>query len=178
MAVLMGSTSTAGGSNDNFITGEASITRVQCVTSGSVDTIAMYWRNSANYTTPVYGIWADSAGSPSTLLGQTVGIVTSPGDGVKSAAISGSPVAVTSGTFYWLGFLWLSTGPNSNNTVIPGLGYRAETGLAALPNPWNPAGDSTNTAGHPIQAEGTASGAGSNLPISTGLRAVRGLVIR
>lgn len=161
MAVLLGNTTTTGGS-DFFADGDAFGSRYQCVTSGDVDTLRINVTSSA-YSALRLGIYSDSAGVPNALLG-TSAVITA--DNTIVSGVLTPTVAVVSGTFYWL-FL-LPTGGNCNLNLITGGGYRGKglgTGVTTFPNPWVTAGDSTSADGLPLSGEGTASAGGSSIPI-------------
>jgi hypothetical protein len=153
MAVLLG-TNTATGGGDFFGDGDMYGSRYQCVTTGSVDTLRILVGSSA-YTALRLLIYSDSGSVPNALLG------TSSATAVDNSAVglAVSPVAVTSGLFYWL-FL-LPTGGNANLTLVTGGGQRGKNigvGVTTGPNPWVTAGDGTSADGIPIQGEGTAGG--------------------
>lgn len=168
MATLIGDTSIAGGSNDFWAAGESCLYRVQCATSGTVDTLAMYTRASA--CTYKLGIYADSGSEPGSLLGLTANIAGPGADGIQSAALV-SNVAVTSGTFYWLGFVDTHASSSLNVVVVGSQAHRTLGSLSDFPNPWTTASDSPGTGGFPIRGDGTAGGGGVTVRLlgSTGV---------
>lgn len=160
MAILVGTT-TAGGSADFFGDGEAALSRFQCSSSGTVDTLS-FNQTISGFTQLRLAIYADSAGVPGALLG-TSAFTTDQTAGIKSLALTPT-VAVTSGTFYWLGIMGTNGSPNY--TAAAGSGERHKSvgaGATAFPDPWGGA-DSTGSNTLPVAGEGTAAGA-SEIPI-------------
>jgi hypothetical protein len=156
LAILVGTT-TGGGSADFFGDGEAALSRFQCVTSGSVDTLS-FTITASTFVGMTLAIYADSAGVPGALLGTSASTAVQTA-GTRSLAVT--PVAVTSGTFYWLGML--GAGGNPNYTAATGAGEVHKTVGAAWPNPWGGA-DSAGSNTLPIAGEGTAGGATTSSP--------------
>jgi len=101
------------------------------------------------------GLYADSAGAPTTLLASTT--ISPPAAGWNDVAFG--PIAVTAATKYWVGILTPSgaaNGPHFRDTKA-GLGagiFIGNLALTTLPNPW-PAGGTKNTDG-PMSAYGTS----------------------
>lgn len=164
MAVLIGTTSVAGGSNTTFGADEAAGTRYQCVTSGTLETLSMYARTSAGSITLEFAVYSDSAGNPDSLLGKTTAVTAPGSDTVVSSSVI-TPFAVTSGTFYWLFMLVNSPGSFLNATMTASGQMRGDDGTTDFPSTWDTAGDFTDAVlGMPIQGDGTASGGAVSIP--------------
>jgi hypothetical protein len=160
LEILVGTT-TGGGSADFFGDGEAALSRFQCATSGTVDTLS-FTQTASGFTQLRLAIYADSAGVPGALLG-TSALTTDQTAGTKSLALTPS-VAVTLGTFYWLGIMGTNGSPQY--TAASGTGERHKTvgaGATAFPNPWGGA-DTTGSNTLPIAGEGTAGSATTSSP--------------
>jgi len=161
MAVLIGTTDQTGAANTFFFDASQDATKRTCDTSGTLESLTMVVRNSSVSMSLKLAIWADSAGAPGALLGQT--------DVVSGTAAVGTfevtadllaTVALTSGTDYWLGFLAYGATFNAVNSGTAGTRGRNLT--AGTSSPANPFGshDYTLTEGMLIRGDGTASGGG------------------
>lgn len=157
MATLVGSLATAGGA-DFFNAGDCAASPYVCATTGTVDTMSMVI-TASGYATLRLGIWADSAGAPAALLGQTVTTTTTAAGTLNLAMVSN--LAVTSGITYWLGALGL--GGAGILHCKDGLGsYKGNSGNAALPNPFGTVTFSDASNSMPIAGTGTAGGGGGS----------------
>jgi hypothetical protein len=152
MTVLLGSIDTTGGSGGFFTPGDTFGSRFECSASGTVETLSIQ-AGSSGYSSLTLAIYADSAGVPGARLGTSAS--TALDNALVSLAVSPG-VAVSSGSFYWL--FELVAGGNLNLTMRSSGGFRGKAGVTSYPDPWNTSGDSTFTAGLPIQAEGTEGG--------------------
>lgn len=155
MAVLLG-TLTTGGASDFFVANDLTVTRRQASASGSVDTMRGVFTNAG--AGPVtFVLYADAASAPAALLGQTSSVLSAVG---TVSATMLSPVAVTSGTFYWVGF-WVATTTVNLTDSTPG-GYSGRN-VGSIPDPFGSVGFSDATNSLPVTGEdtGLAGGPGS-----------------
>lgn len=136
MAVLLGSL-TATGSTTFFNSGDAGASQWQAIGSGSVVTISGAVLSSS-FTTLKFAIYADSSGVPGAKLGETV-TTSSNTAGTKTMAL-GTPVSVTSGTFYWLALI--PAGGSVDVQMGAAGNYSYKTAAGSFTDPW---GTSTDT---------------------------------
>jgi len=161
MAVLIGTTNTAGGGTTFFFDAAASVTRRQAVASGTAQTMSMFVRVSASGMFVKLGIWADSAGAPGALLGLTDQLTGLGAEATLTANLAAT-VAITSGTYYWLGFV--ASGATFNTTLVADApaGYRGRNltaGTTTAPDPFgSPDFNNSTDGGLAVQVDGTLSG--------------------
>jgi hypothetical protein len=154
MAVLLGSL-TVDGSGTFFNSGDVGGSRWQAVASGSLATISAPILASG-FTSLGFAIYADSAGSPAARLGTTV-TTSSTAAGTKALAMV-APVAVTSGTFYWLALMPTGGSVDLTQQATGSLSYKTAAG--SFTDPW---GTSTDTGvGGNLPMLGEDSGAGAS----------------
>jgi len=161
MAVLLG-TLTTGGAGDLFNALDVTVTRRQASASGNVDTMRGVFTSSPGASV-TFVIYADSASAPAGLLGKGAGVAVTVGTVSDTLLV---PVAVTSGTFYWVGF-W-ATGATVNLTDATPGGYQGRSGQASIPDPFGTLSFSDATNSLPVTGEdtGLSGGTGSG-PVST-----------
>jgi hypothetical protein len=164
MAVLIGNNAASGQGTTFFPDDSACISSFVAAASGTVDTLSAWTSGNAGDVNVTLLIYADSAGSPGALLGQSVLIVGGVADTVISGAMV-SNVAVVAATTYWLGFHVSSSGSQFNSRWFASGGFRYDDGYATPPDPWDMTGNSTGTEGLAIQGDGTLAAAASP-PIS------------
>lgn len=164
MAVLIGTTDTTGGSADSFGAGEIAATKRNAAVSGSVDTVFIVIRASG-FTSLRIAIYSHNSGTddPSALLGVSDAI-TSNTVGEHSAAMP-SPVAIVSGTDYWLGILPIGGFMDYTSTAIVGNYDFLGGGFSVFPDPW---GTTASDAPRALPIRGESSGAApASSPIPT-----------
>jgi hypothetical protein len=106
--------------------------RFQAVATGNVSEIRVKGHGSGGHAK--VGIYADSGGSPTSLLGyNNNNNATSSG---WTTIILNTPVAVTAGTYYWLGIATNETDTIGYSSVTGGtLKYKTGWGFANMPDP-------------------------------------------
>ncbi len=131
--VLLGSQVVQSTVDDNAL-GTAEAFQATAGASGTVGVLSIYIDASSTATTLVAGLYADSAGHPSTLISQGTGSQLTPGVW-NNIPISGA--IVTAGTPYWLGILGTQSGILR---FRDGSGCKSEssqqTNLTTLPSTW------------------------------------------
>jgi hypothetical protein len=145
-------------------------TRFLCPESGNVATVSLYCScDSGGAGTWKAVIYADSAGSPGALSGTSAEVSTSAGSSrAWRTATFSSPVAVTAGSYYWIGFIsgtgYLNYHVTSGTT---GTGkYNADTYSGGAADPF---GSATNLSPPTMLIYGTITPANSapNAPTLT-----------
>lgn len=150
MAVLLGRT-TAGTTADFLTGGDSGAWRFLAAASGNVATLWFQSKvsNASPATTSVeIGIYTDSATKPNTKLGSATNSVAAQVQGTAAFSVTlGTPVAVVSGTAYWLA---IAPGPASVGFDFQGDasagtgGWSIDTPASPLPATWT---ENVNNAG-------------------------------
>lgn len=158
MTVLLGTT-TAGGAGDLFGANDITVTRRQASASGNIDTMRGTFTTSAGCNV-TFVLYADSASAPAGLLGKTSPVSVVAGTGTTAGTML-TPVAVTSGTFYWIG-VWVQ-GATLNLNDNPAGGYTYRSGQVAIPDPFGTPTGSDATLSTPVTGEDTGLAGGGNV---------------
>lgn len=154
MAILVG-TLTATGSDDFFNNGDLAMEKYTAVATGTATTMsATLTANGASQT--ALGIYADSAGSPGTLLGSTSAATTTTGTNTRTLTAS---VDIVSGTAYWLAVL-CSGGVGPHFPDRTGGSYQYFSAAGAFNSPPGTPTSTDPSNGIAITADGTLGGGG------------------
>lgn len=149
MTVLVGQLTT-GGASDIFNSGDIAQTKRNAAASGTADTMKMVVASSPGCSIALL-CYADSAGAPGVLLGQTA--ATAVVSGTMSISLVGG-FAVTSGVDYHVSVL--VSGATLNLTDSTPGGYSGRGSVVSVPDPFgSTAGFSDATNSLPITVEGT-----------------------
>lgn len=155
MTVLAGSIA-GGGTNDFFNSGDMPVSPYTTVAAGTPTQAQINVRASSTFTSLTVVIYADSAGSPGSKIGQFTAITDNTAGTKIATGYTGS--ALSSSQSIWLGALalggvWNDTGNSS------GGGYKGRTGQASVPDPFGTADftDTTAALTLPVEVEATGS---------------------
>jgi hypothetical protein len=153
VAVLAGQLTT-GGAGDLFGATDIVQTARTAVATGTADTLKIVLASSPGSSITLM-VYADSAGAPAALLGQTAS--TAVIAGTNSLALL-SNITITNAVVYHLAML--VAGANVNLTDSTPGGYSGRTGVGAVPNPFgSTSGFSFPTDSLPMTIEGTVGAA-------------------
>lgn len=141
MAVLLGQSS-AGTSADFFASSDTAAFPFTAAASGLVTRMWCQLKvANPSFSTAKLGIYSDSAGAPLTLLGSGTAVAGFTGTGLFFADMA-TPIAVVSGTQYWLAVSATGEQADLQGTSAAGVG---KEGIGAMPGTWSAGGNMAAT---------------------------------